>query len=58
MINTILLNDLSENAIDKVIVNDEVKAGWWLFTTCKDESWFFTLTNGDNSSGTGGNCGG
>ncbi len=57
MVNTILLQDLSENAIDKVIVNEEIKAGW-LFTTCKDESWFFTFTDGDNSSGTGGNCGG
>jgi hypothetical protein len=58
MKNSILLKDLSENCFDKIVVNDDVRAGWWLFTTCKDESWWFTFTNGDNSSNTGCNCGG
>mgnify|MGYP000384696663 CR=1 FL=1 len=56
MKNTILLKDLSENAIDKVLANEQLKAGW-IFTTCWGESWFFTFTNGDDSSNTGGNCG-
>lgn len=58
MKNTILLKDLSENNIDKVIVNDQFRGGAWFFTTCGAESWGFTFTNGDNSSGTGHNCGG
>ena len=56
MKNAILLKDLSENKIDKVIANDNLRAGW-ILTFCWDESFFFTFTNGDNSSNTGGNCG-
>ena len=52
---TILLKDLSESKIDKVIVNDQVKAGW-MVTFCRNESFWFTMTNCDNSSLTGGNC--
>jgi hypothetical protein len=56
MKNSILFSELSENKIDKMIINTKSMAGW-IFTTCKEESWFFTFTNGDNSSNTGGNCG-
>jgi hypothetical protein len=52
----VFLKDLSENNIDKLLVNEDLKAGGEL-TFCWGESWFFTFTNGDNSSKTGGNCG-
>lgn len=51
MTNTLILEDLSEEKMDKVIVNDSMKAGWELvISNC--ESWFFTFTNEDNSSKT------
>jgi hypothetical protein len=56
MKNSILLKDLSENNIDMVIANDQLKAGWKV-TFCFSESWWFTMTNCDNSSNTGCNCG-
>lgn len=54
MKNSILLKELSENQIDKIIVNDQLKAGDWGFVFSNNESWFFTFTNYDDSSGTGG----
>jgi hypothetical protein len=56
MKSSILLNDLSENKMDKIIANENLKAAGEL-TFCWGESWFFTFTNGDNSSLTGHNCG-
>lgn len=56
MKNAILLKDLSENAIDKILVNDQLRAGDWGFTFGSGESWFFSFTNYDNSSGTGNNA--
>lgn len=56
MVNSILLNDLSEDTIDKIVPNEKIKAGWTI-TVCWEESWLFTLTNGDDSSKTGFNCG-
>ena len=51
MINAILLQDLSENEFDKVIVNDQLKAGDWGLRICSSQSFFFTFTNYDHSSG-------
>lgn len=56
MKNSILLKDLTENNIDMVIVNDQLRAGWKI-TFCFSESLWFTMTNCDNSSNTGYNCG-
>jgi hypothetical protein len=52
MNNSIILNDLSEKMIDKVIINSQTKAGDWGFILSNNESWFFTFTNYDNSSKT------
>ncbi len=56
MKNTVLLKDLSENAIDKVLVNDDLKGAWldWGLVISNCESWGFTFTNYDNSSNTPG----
>lgn len=47
----ILLKDLSENKIDKVIMNDKIKAGDWGLRISSSQSFFFTFTNYDCSSG-------
>jgi hypothetical protein len=43
MKNTILLKDLSENKIDKVIANDSLQAAGWEIHFSWNESWFFTI---------------
>ncbi|MDR2122953.1 MAG: hypothetical protein LBP34_07490 [Flavobacteriaceae bacterium] len=42
---SILLNDLSENKIDKIIANENLKAAGEL-TFCWRESFFLTFING------------
>lgn len=56
MKNSILLKDLSENNIDKIVINDTLRAGDWGFTFSNKESWWFSFTNYDDSSGTGNNA--
>jgi len=53
---SVLLKDLNESKIDKVIINDELKAGDWGIRISDKESWFFSFTNYDNSSLTGNGC--
>ncbi|MCE2507505.1 MAG: hypothetical protein J4F36_13780 [Nitrosopumilaceae archaeon] len=48
------MKELSENKIDQLIVNDSLKAaGLSSWNIIFGDSWLFTLTNGDDSSGTG-----
>lgn len=53
MKNAILLKDLSENNIDRVLVNDKVKAGDWGISVGSHESFFFSFTNYDCSTENG-----
>jgi hypothetical protein len=52
----IFLKQLSETSIDKLIINDSLKAGDWGIRMSDDESWFFSFTNYDDSSNTGNGC--